>query len=252
MTFLQNVILKLKSILASLWQYKGIRTFSCWVGQLGICFLPFNRTTSTCVTDMEPMGIPSFLRNYTNEYRIQQRTIGPQIAQQKQKNEADSFPQNPRPVFTGPVSLVVLTLVLCWLCESQPDDGPVKTGQGCAKADRLTDRPSENRPGLCEANQTRRPSENRPGDKKICECGFVARRPRHLLRHKKYNCPRKKANNANKPAQNESAGLSAEEQRVVSNLNNDVVEELITLELDETDVQALIQELGDIPNFEFL
>ncbi|ESO00306.1 hypothetical protein HELRODRAFT_176177 [Helobdella robusta] len=25
-------------------------------------------------------------------------------------------------------------------------DGPVKTGQGCAKADRLTDRPSENRP----------------------------------------------------------------------------------------------------------
>ncbi|ESO11471.1 hypothetical protein HELRODRAFT_183166 [Helobdella robusta] len=52
----------------------------------------------------EPMEIPSCVRNYTNEYRIQQRTLGPQIAQQKQNNEADLFSQNPRPVFTGPVS----------------------------------------------------------------------------------------------------------------------------------------------------
>ncbi|ESN91237.1 hypothetical protein HELRODRAFT_182092 [Helobdella robusta] len=59
-------------------------------------------------------------------------------------------------------------------------DGPVKTGQGCAKADRLTDRPSENRPlvlrkpirldgpvktgqGCAKADRlTDRPSENRP------------------------------------------------------------------------------------------
>ncbi|ESN94323.1 hypothetical protein HELRODRAFT_164144 [Helobdella robusta] len=58
-------------------------------------------------------------------------------------------------------------------------DGPVKTGQGCAKADRLTDRPSENRPlvvrkpirldgpvktgqGCAKADRlTDRPSENR-------------------------------------------------------------------------------------------
>ncbi|ESO05733.1 hypothetical protein HELRODRAFT_171401 [Helobdella robusta] len=54
----------------------------------------------------EPMEIPSCVRNYTNEYRIQRRTLGPQIAQQKQNNEADSFSPNPRPVFTGPSSLV--------------------------------------------------------------------------------------------------------------------------------------------------
>ncbi|ESO10335.1 hypothetical protein HELRODRAFT_183751 [Helobdella robusta] len=59
-------------------------------------------------------------------------------------------------------------------------DGPVKTGRGCAKADRLTDRPSENRPlvvrkpirldgpvktgqGCAKADRlTDRPSENRP------------------------------------------------------------------------------------------
>ncbi|ESO02835.1 hypothetical protein HELRODRAFT_174264 [Helobdella robusta] len=59
-------------------------------------------------------------------------------------------------------------------------DGPVKTGQGCAKADQLTDRPSENRPlvvrkptrldgpvktgqGWAKADRlTDRPSENRP------------------------------------------------------------------------------------------
>ncbi|ESO04466.1 hypothetical protein HELRODRAFT_172853 [Helobdella robusta] len=59
-------------------------------------------------------------------------------------------------------------------------DGPVKTGQGCAKADRLTDRPSENGPlvvrkpirldgpvktgqGCAKADRlTDRPSENRP------------------------------------------------------------------------------------------
>ncbi|ESN91377.1 hypothetical protein HELRODRAFT_165406 [Helobdella robusta] len=51
----------------------------------------------------EPMEIPSCVRNYTNEYRIQQRTLGPQIAQKKQNNEADSFSQNLRPVFTGPI-----------------------------------------------------------------------------------------------------------------------------------------------------
>ncbi|ESO06114.1 hypothetical protein HELRODRAFT_160254 [Helobdella robusta] len=42
----------------------------------------------------EPMEIASCVRNYTNEYRIQQRTLGPQIAQEKQKKEADSFSQN--------------------------------------------------------------------------------------------------------------------------------------------------------------
>ncbi|ESN93935.1 hypothetical protein HELRODRAFT_180342 [Helobdella robusta] len=59
-------------------------------------------------------------------------------------------------------------------------DGPVKTGQGCAKADRLTDRPSKNRPlvvrkpirldgpvktgqGCAKADRlTDRPSENKP------------------------------------------------------------------------------------------
>ncbi|ESN95436.1 hypothetical protein HELRODRAFT_179512 [Helobdella robusta] len=67
--------------------------------------------------------------------------------------------------------------------------GPVKTGQGCAKADRLTDRPSENRPlivrkptrldgpvktgqGCAETDRlTDRPSENKP---------LVVRKPTRL------------------------------------------------------------------------
>ncbi|ESN90590.1 hypothetical protein HELRODRAFT_166278 [Helobdella robusta] len=83
----------------------------------------------------EPMEIPSCVRNYTNEYRIQQRTLGPQIAQQKQNNEADSFSQNPRPVFTGPVSQSVgfRTTLACfhWAIKSgrlSHNQGPVFTG----------------------------------------------------------------------------------------------------------------------------
>ncbi|ESN92869.1 hypothetical protein HELRODRAFT_165003 [Helobdella robusta] len=83
----------------------------------------------------EPMEIPSCVRNYTNEYRIQQRTLGPQIAQQKQNNEADLFSQNPRPVFTGPVSQSVgfRTTLACfhWAVESgrlSHNQGPVFTG----------------------------------------------------------------------------------------------------------------------------
>ncbi|ESN92885.1 hypothetical protein HELRODRAFT_165016 [Helobdella robusta] len=78
----------------------------------------------------EPMEIPSCVRNYTNEYRIQQRTLGPQIAQQKQNNKTDSFSQNPRPVFTGLVSQSVgfrttLAVESGWLSHNQ---GPVFTG----------------------------------------------------------------------------------------------------------------------------
>ncbi|ESN99214.1 hypothetical protein HELRODRAFT_162726 [Helobdella robusta] len=60
----------------------------------------------------EPMEIPSCVRNYANEYKIQQ----------KQKNETDSFSQNPRPVFIGPVSQSVgfRTTLACfhWAVES--------------------------------------------------------------------------------------------------------------------------------------
>ncbi|ESN91442.1 hypothetical protein HELRODRAFT_165475 [Helobdella robusta] len=87
---------------------------------------------------LEPMEIPSCVQNYTNEYRIQQRTLGPQIAQQKQNNEADSFSQNPRPVFTGSVSQWVgfRTTLACfhWAVKSDRlshDQGPVFTGPVC-------------------------------------------------------------------------------------------------------------------------
>ncbi|ESO10395.1 hypothetical protein HELRODRAFT_183673 [Helobdella robusta] len=83
----------------------------------------------------EPMKITNCVRNYTKEYRIQQRTLGPQIAQEKQKNEADSFSQNPRPVFTGPVSQSVgfRTTLACfhWAVKSgrlSHNQGPVFTG----------------------------------------------------------------------------------------------------------------------------
>ncbi|ESO10375.1 hypothetical protein HELRODRAFT_183699 [Helobdella robusta] len=86
---------------------------------------------------------------------------------------------------------------------------------------------------------------------KRCECGFVARRPRHLLRHKKYNCMGKEVNNVDKPAQDKSAEPSVKEQKVVTRLNNEAAEEFITLEMDESDIQALLHEFGDIPNLEF-
>ncbi|ESO12462.1 hypothetical protein HELRODRAFT_158996 [Helobdella robusta] len=94
-----------------------------------------NKTNAEKLQKSEPMEIASCVRNYTNEYRIQQRTLGPQIAQQKQKNEADSFSQNPRPVFTGPVcqSVGFRTNLACfhWAVESgrlSHNQGPVFTG----------------------------------------------------------------------------------------------------------------------------
>ncbi|ESO10482.1 hypothetical protein HELRODRAFT_183582 [Helobdella robusta] len=81
----------------------------------------------------EPMEIPSCVRNYINEYRIQQRTLGPQIAQQKQKNEADSFSQNPRACFTGPVNQSVgfRTTLACfhWAVESDKHTRKSKHGE---------------------------------------------------------------------------------------------------------------------------
>ncbi|ESN91459.1 hypothetical protein HELRODRAFT_165495 [Helobdella robusta] len=60
------------------------------------------------------------------------------IEHKKQKNEADSFSQNPRPVFTGPVSQSVgfRTTLACfhWAVESDRlshDQGPVFTGPVC-------------------------------------------------------------------------------------------------------------------------
>ncbi|ESN95617.1 hypothetical protein HELRODRAFT_179071 [Helobdella robusta] len=68
----------------------------------------------------EPMEIASCVRNYTNEYRIQQRTLGRQIAQETKEGGGFVFTESkacfhwacrsafaqPWPVFTGPSSLV--------------------------------------------------------------------------------------------------------------------------------------------------
>ncbi|ESO11787.1 hypothetical protein HELRODRAFT_166830 [Helobdella robusta] len=162
----------------------------------------------------EPMEIPSFVRNYTNEYRIQQRTLGPQIAQQKQRG---GF------VFTESKAC------FHWACQS-------------------VGRLSHN-PGLFSLGRRVWSAFAQPRACFHWACQSVGR-----LSHNPglFSLGRRvwRANKADKPAQNESTRPSAEDQRGVPNLN-DVVGEIITLELDETDVQALIRELGDIPTFEF-